>query len=53
MDWLRDFWTGLTEVQRTVIIGAVILFAFFVLGSFIFAGTDYSGFGDWIRSWFS
>lgn len=52
MDTLRAFWTGLTTTQRTIIIVVVALLLLAVLGSFIFAGTDYSGFGDWIQSWF-
>ena len=43
------FWNSLTEMQRTVVIGAVVLIAVGILISFIFLGTDYSGFGEFIK----
>ena len=55
-DWLRDWWVGLTETQRTIVIVAVIVLVLgvvgMILGSYIFAGTDYSGFGAWLQAWF-
>lgn len=56
-EWLVAWWVGLTETQRTIVIVAVVVLAiglaFGVLGSFIFAGTDYSGFGAYLQSWFN
>lgn len=52
MQMLRDFWGGLSSMQRTVIIVAVIALVFAVWASYAFLGTDYAGFGDWLRSWF-
>lgn len=51
-DKLSAFWGSLTATQRTIIIGAVVLVVLGILASYIFLGTDYSGFGDWLRSWF-
>ena len=52
MQTLKDFWTGLSSTQRTIIIVVIAVIVLGILGSFIFAGTDYSGFGDWIKGWF-
>ena len=52
MQWLLDFWNGLSEIQRTIVFVLFAVVVLMILGSFIFAGTDYSGFGDWIKSWF-
>lgn len=38
--------------MKTIIIVAVIVLVFFILSSFVFMGTDYSGFGDWLQGWF-
>ena len=51
METVKAFWTGLTSTQRTIIIVVVALILLFILGSFVFMGTDYSGFGGWLRSW--
>lgn len=51
METIKSFWAGLTTTQRTIIIVVIAALLLFVLGSFVFAGTDYSGFGDWLQSW--
>lgn len=51
METVREFWAGLTATQRTIIIVGVIALIVGVWASFAFMGTDYSGFGDWLRSW--
>lgn len=51
MQVLRDFWGGLTTTQRTIIIIATVVLVLAIWGSYAFLGTDYSGFGDWLRSW--
>lgn len=51
-DKVSAFWGSLTSTQRTLIIGAVVALVLGVLASYVFLGTDYSGFGDWLRSWF-
>ena len=48
---LASFWNSLSEMQRTVIIAAVIVVAVGILASYVFMGTDYSGFGDWVQGW--
>lgn len=45
------FWNSLTEMQRTVVIVAGAVVAVGILASFVFLGTDYSGFGDWLQGW--
>ena len=51
-DKLSAFWGSLTATQRTIIIGAVVVTVLGILSSYIFLGTDYSGFGEFVRSWF-
>jgi len=48
---LAAFWNSLSEMQRTVIIAAVIVVVVGILASYVFMGTDYSGFGDWVQGW--
>jgi flagellar biosynthesis/type III secretory pathway M-ring protein FliF/YscJ len=48
-EWVKGFWNSLSEVQRTIIIAAGAVIAIGILGSFIFLGTDYSGFGEFIK----
>lgn len=38
-------------MQRTVIIAAVVVVVVGILASYVFMGTDYSGFGDWVQGW--
>lgn len=45
------FWHGLTELQRTLLIGGGVLGGLGILWAFVRYGTDFSGFGDWLRSW--
>ena len=52
METIKSFWLSLSQMQQTIIIVVVALILLFILGSFVFAGTDYSGFGDWIKSFF-
>ncbi|MCB0080443.1 MAG: hypothetical protein KDE47_05920 [Caldilineaceae bacterium] len=49
---LSAFWGSLTSTQRTIIIAAVVVLGLGILASFVFMGTDYSGFGDWLQGWF-
>lgn len=51
METIKSFWLSLSQMQQTIIIVVVALILLAVLGSFIFMGTDYSGFGDWLKSW--
>ena len=51
MDTIKAFWAGLTPTMKTIIIVIVGILLAMILGSFIFAGTDYSGFGDWLKGW--
>jgi hypothetical protein len=55
MDNLRNFWLGLTEWQRSLVLvilgGTLAILVLSILWSFIFYGTDYSGFGEYLRSW--
>lgn len=48
---LVGFWGGLSETQRTIIIVAAAVLVLGVLASFVLLGTDYSGFGEWLRGW--
>lgn len=48
--WVKDFWAGLTEKQRTIVIAAVSVVVIGILASFVFLGTDYSGFGEFIKT---
>lgn len=54
-DWLRDWWVSLSGTQRTLVIALVGVLVIgvvgFVLGTFAFMGTDYSGFGSWMQGW--
>jgi len=52
MQLLRDFLSGLDNIQRTIIIVVASILAIGFLVSFVFYGTDYSGFGNWITGWF-
>jgi len=51
METIKAFWVGLTSTQRTLVIVFVAVILIAILGSFVFAGTDYAGFGDWLQSW--
>ena len=44
---------GLTELQRTIVIAGGVVGLWGVLWSYVRYGTDFSGVGDWLRSWFS
>lgn len=48
-DWIRDSWAALTPEQRGLVIIAFVTALLLILVSYIFLGTDYSGFGDWVR----
>ena len=56
-EWLKAWWVSLTETQRNIVIVAVVVLVlglvFGMLGSYIFAGTDYGPLGQWIQSWFN
>ena len=51
-----ELWQGLTELQRTLVLAAFIVAVvgggFAVLYAYAARGVDFSGFGDWLRSWF-
>lgn len=55
-DWLRSWWVGLSDQTRNVIsillVGLGVIVVLTVLFSFVFSGTDYSGLGEYVRSWF-
>ena len=48
---LAAWWNSLTETQHTIVMVAVIMVALGILASYVFLGTDYSGFGDWLQGW--
>jgi len=54
-EWVKAWWASLTTTQRTIVIVAASIVVIgglgMILGSYIFAGTDYSGFGDWLQGW--
>jgi len=50
--WMQNWWIGLSTMQRTIVIVVVAVLVLSILASFIFLGTDYSGFGDWVQGWF-
>ena len=50
-DKLAAFWNSLTERQRTFVMAAVIVFVLGILASYVFLGTDFAGFGDWLQGW--
>jgi hypothetical protein len=52
-EWVRAWWVGLTPAMRWFVMVVVVIFAAFVMWSFAMMGTDYSGVGEWMRSWFS
>ena len=51
-----ELWQGLTEIQQTIILVAAVVAivggGFSVLYAYAGRGVDFSGFGDWLRSWF-
>jgi len=49
---MLEFWQGLTDLQQTLLIAGVILGGLGILWAFVARGADFSGFGDWLRSWF-
>ena len=48
---LTGAWDRLSDLQRNLIIVALVLAGLGILGSYIFLGTDYSGFGGWLQGW--
>ena len=52
MQSLLDFWNGLSATQKTIAIVGGVAILLFMLWSFVFAGADYSGFGDWLAGLF-
>lgn len=53
--WIKDWWSSLSSLQRTLVIVFVAVLVLgvvgFVLYTFAFMGTDYSGFGSWLQGW--
>jgi hypothetical protein len=54
-----EIWQALTSGQQTIVlisvlivVVAVIVAGFAILYSYTARGSDFSGFGDWIKSWF-
>jgi hypothetical protein len=52
METVKGFWRSLNTMQKTLLMVSVIAFTFAIWASFVFLGADYSGFGDWLQSWF-
>lgn len=51
MQTVAAWWNGLSETQRTIVITGGVVAGLGILASFVFLGTDYSGFGDWLQGW--
>jgi hypothetical protein len=49
-EWIKAWWSGLSMAMRWFVMICVVLLIAFILGSFVFLGTDWSGPFGWFGS---
>lgn len=52
-DWIREWWQGLDTAMRWFIMVVIVVLIFFVLSTYVFLDTDYSGVGQWVQGFFN